>query len=198
MPSSDPRNIPIVSCPGASRVAILSDTHGRLDPRIADVVASCDCAVHAGDIGAASVLDALRLVVDAVVAVLGNNDVEEKLGVQDWALLRSLPQEMRIELRGGALVVVHGHRAGPASRRHAWLRNRYPSARAVVYGHSHRLDCDRAQTPWVLNPGSAGLSRTFGGPSCLVLATAGPRWTVETVRFPPPVTAASRRKAGPR
>ena len=156
MPSSDQHNSPLVSCPRASRVAILSDTHGRLEPRIADVVASCDCAVHAGDIGAASVLATLRPLVGTLIAVLGNNDVEEKLGREDWALLRVLPLEVRLELRGGTLVVVHGDRAGPASRRHDWLRNRYSSARAVVYGHSHRLQCDRTQTPWILNPGSSG------------------------------------------
>lgn len=195
MPTSEHDDIPAVSCVEAARVAILSDTHGRLDPRIAGVVSSCDCAVHAGDIGAAAVLAALRPLVATVVAVLGNNDVEEKLGAADWATLRGLPLETRIELRGGVLVVVHGHRAGSASRRHAWLRSRYPAARAVVYGHSHRLDCDQARTPWILNPGSAGLTRTFGGPSCLVLATGGRRWTVETVRFPPPATADRRRRS---
>ena len=187
-----------VSCPEASRVAILSDTHGRLDPRIAGVVACCDCAVHAGDIGAAAVLAALRPLMNTVVAVLGNNDVAEKLDAQDWTMLREMPIEARLELRGGLLVVVHGHKAGPASRRHAWLRSRYPAARAVVYGHSHRLACDQTQAPWILNPGSAGLTRTFGGPSCQVLTTGGRRWMIETVRFPPPVTAATRSKAAGR
>ena len=179
-----------VSCPAASRVAILSDTHGRIDPRIAGVVASCDCAVHAGDIGAAAVLEALRPLMKTVVAVLGNNDVAEKLDAEDWAVLREVPYEARLELRGGALVVVHGHKAGPVDRRHAWLRNRYPAARAVVYGHSHRLVCDQSEIPWILNPGSAGLARTFGGPSCQVLSTGGGHWMIETVRFPPQVRKA--------
>lgn len=198
MSSSDRYAIPVLPCPEASRVAIISDTHGRIDPRIAEVVASCDCAVHAGDVGAASVLAALQSRVRTLVAVLGNNDVEEKLGAEDWTLLRALPQEMCIELSGGVLVVVHGHRAGPASTRHAWLRKCFPAARAVVYGHSHRLDCDRTQTPWVLNPGSAGLSRTFGGPSCLVLTIKGRRWTVETVRVPPVPSGAFRRQTASR
>jgi len=185
LPAACKYSILNVSCPDASRVAILSDTHGRLDPRIAGVVASCDCAVHAGDIGAAAVLDALRPVMKTVVAVLGNNDVPEKLDMDDWALLRQVPCEARLELGGGLLVVVHGHKAAPAGRRHAWLRNRYPTARAVVYGHSHRLVCDRSKAPWILNPGSAGLTRTFGGPSCQVLSIVGGCWMVETVRFPP-------------
>jgi len=187
MPAPCKDSILNVSCTDATRVAILSDTHGRLDPRIAAVVASCDCAVHAGDIGAAAVLDALRPLMKTVVAVLGNNDVAGKLDAQDWAVLRGVPYEARLELGSGVLVVVHGHKAGPVARRHAWLRTRYPAARAVVYGHSHRLVCDRAEMPWILNPGSAGLSRTFGGPSCQVLSTGGGRWMIETIRFPPPV-----------
>jgi putative phosphoesterase len=195
MPAACKDSILTVSCPDATRVAILSDTHGRLDPRIAGVVASCDCAVHAGDIGAAAVLDALRPLMKTVVAVLGNNDVVEKLDAEDWALLREVPYEARLELGSGMLVVVHGHKAGPVDRRHAWLRNRYPAARAVVYGHSHRLVCDRSETPWILNPGSAGLSRTFGGPSCQVLSTVRGSWRIETVRFPLPARTTRPSKA---
>ncbi|MFM1890995.1 MAG: hypothetical protein RLZ44_72, partial [Pseudomonadota bacterium] len=40
--------------------------------------------------------------------------------------------------------------------------------------------------PWVLNPGAAGRSRTFGGPSCLLLHAGARVWRVETHRFPPP------------
>jgi putative phosphoesterase len=198
MPASCQDSILTVTCAEASRIAILSDTHGRLDPRIAGIVASCDCAVHAGDIGSAAVLAALRPRMETVVAVLGNNDVAGKLAADDWALLRDLPLEAGLELKGGLLVVVHGHKAGPASRRHAWLRGRYPLGRAIVYGHSHRLVCDQAQAPWVLNPGSAGLTRTFGGPSCQVLTTGSGRWSIETVRFPPPATAALRSKSAGR
>jgi putative phosphoesterase len=198
MPALCQDSILTLSCPEAVRVAILSDTHGRLDPRIAGIVASCDCAVHAGDIGAAAVLAALQPRMKTVVAVLGNNDVAEKLDADDWLLLREVPLEARLELRGGLLVVVHGHKAGPAGRRHDWLRGRYPAARAVVYGHSHRLACDQTQTPWILNPGSAGLARTFGGPCCQVLSTGGGHWAVETVRFPSTVKGVRRSKAAER
>ncbi len=96
----------------------------------------------------------------------------------------SLPQQVEVQLPGGTLVVIHGHRT-PARQRHALLRRRFPGARAVIYGHSHRLVVDQDQTPWVLNPGAAGHSRTFGGPSCLVLSAAGTCWALETVRFDP-------------
>ncbi|QTR51043.1 metallophosphoesterase family protein [Candidatus Thiothrix anitrata] len=31
-------------------VAIISDTHGHLDPRIIEIIRECDYAIHAGDI----------------------------------------------------------------------------------------------------------------------------------------------------
>lgn len=91
MPGPCQDSILIVLRPEASRVAILSDTHCRLDPRIAGVVASCDCAVHAGDIGAKAVLAALRPLMKTVVAVLGNNDVAGNLAAADWMMLRAKP-----------------------------------------------------------------------------------------------------------
>jgi predicted phosphodiesterase len=74
MPGRCQDSILTVTRPEAVWIAILSDTHGRLDPRIAGVVASCDCAVNAGDIGPAALLSALRPLTETVVAVLGNNE----------------------------------------------------------------------------------------------------------------------------
>jgi len=170
--------------PAPALVAIVSDTHGVLDPRIAECVGRCDYAVHAGDIGAATVLEALRPRL-AVVAVTGNNDVASKWVEGQREVLAALPEEARLALPGGDLVAVHGHRAGAAVARHARLRRAYPDARAVVYGHSHRLSVDVDADPWVLNPGAAGRSRTYGGPSCLILRAAVRSWRVEVVRFDP-------------
>lgn len=179
---------------GGVRVALLADTHGRVDERIVELVAQCDCAVHAGDIGAAAVLDALRPRGGVVLAVRGNNDVPDKWPAGEGDRLQGLPWEASLELPGGRLVAVHGDRAGPGRTRHAWLRRAYADARAVVYGHSHQLSCDQAQVPWVLNPGAAGGTRTFGGPSCLILHASDARWRVELRRFEP--QARPRRSAG--
>lgn len=165
------------------RLAIVSDTHGQLDGRIGEVVADCDLAVHAGDIGGNGVLTALhpRL---GVFAVRGNNDVPEKWPDSERALLDGIPLEVMVALPGGNLVVVHGDQAGPAKTRHARLRTLYPAARAIVYDHSHQLVCDTEQLPWVLNPGAAGRVRTFGGPSCLILEAEAAHWQVRAQRFP--------------
>lgn len=161
------------------RVALVADTHGTLDERIAEVVAACDLAVHAGDIGAPGVLASLQPRSGRVIAVRGNNDtpLQWPRGSEGW--LRELPEQARLDLPGGILVVEHGHRALPAALRHARLRERHPYARAVVYGHTHRLVVDREAEPWVLNPGAAGRIRTHGAPSCLVLNAGPDHWSVD-------------------
>jgi putative phosphoesterase len=165
------------------RVAILSDTHGVLDPDVAALVAACDQAVHAGDVGNAAVLAALKPRSGNVVAVRGNNDVAAKWPASDGEVLQRLPGEAMLDLPGGRLMVVHGHRAGSGPARHERLRRAYPTARAVVYGHSHRLVCDTERLPWVLNPGAAGRARTYGGASCLVLVVEPEGWRLEVHRF---------------
>ncbi len=178
------------------RVAIVADTHGQLDARVAELVAASDLAVHGGDIGNAGVLAALQPRSGRVLAVLGNNDVADKWPAADRYLLGRLPLETTEDLPGGRLVVVHGHHT-PAKDRHERLRRRFPDARAIVYGHSHRLVADDLAEPWVLNPGAAGRQRTYGGPSCMVLDAGPDRWALAVHRFPraSPCAGASRRRA---
>lgn len=160
------------------RVLIVADTHGRIDARIAALARGCDAVVHAGDVGTADVLAALG---GTVTAVRGNNDVAAKWPAAQQARLAALPVEAALDLPGGRLVVVHGDR-WPARSRHAALRSAYPAARAVVYGHSHRLVIDTDALPWVLNPGAAGRARTNGGPSCLLLQATPQAWSVSPQR----------------
>lgn len=168
------------------RVAILSDTHGALDPRILTVIATCNLAVHGGDIGDGAVLDVIRRQLahqgGQLHAVRGNNDVPDKWPESHRSRLTELPAHLEIDLPGGSLAVIHGHQV-PARGRHDRLRRLFPGARAIVYGHSHRLAMDQLADPWVLNPGAAGRSRTYGGPSCLVLTARGLGWHVEIHRF---------------
>lgn len=168
----------------AQRLLLLADTHGVVDPRIARLASECDAIVHAGDIGNAGVLRELSGA-GRVLAVRGNNDTVAKWPAADRKQLSRLGEEARLDLPGGTLIVVHGDRVLPAARRHAKLRRLYPQARAVVYGHTHRAVCDRAARPWVLNPGAAGRTRTFGGPSYLLLEVSARGWRVRLGRFPP-------------
>jgi len=174
------------------RVALVSDTHGVIDPRIADLVSGCDWAVHAGDVGAWDVIAAMRPCREPVIAVRGNNDTPAKWPAGDRERLAELPEQAELALPGGRLAIVHGHRHGAVRERHRRLREGFSGARAIVYGHSHRLVCDTEAEPWVLNPGAAGRSRTYGGPSCLILTVKGEQWSVESARFAATAKTAKR------
>lgn len=168
---------------GSVRIALVSDTHGFVDPRVIEHADDCDAVVHVGDIGDQQVLQALRSRRRRVFAVRGNNDAPGKWPAGEHRILRRLPWEIEVSLPGGTLVAVHGDRVIPASTRHDRLRRRYAGARMVVYGHTHRMLCDRDTSPWVVNPGAAGRVRTFGGPSCAILEANERRWRVRLVRF---------------
>lgn len=164
-------------------VLLLSDTHGHLHPEILALASRVDVVVHAGDVGSETVVSSLNAESNAFRCVFGNNDTKAKWASAGHRVLERLPDTLTIELPGGVLAVEHGHRANPAKQRHAILRRRYPDARLVLYGHSHRLVIDRENSPWIVNPGAAGRSRTFGGPSCVLLTIAGRTWGLESLRF---------------
>lgn len=154
----------------ARRIGIVSDSHGAIDPRIVQLLEPCDVVIHAGDVGGPDVLAALDAPV--VVAVRGNNDTRQRWG----GAAVPLPESVLIDVRGGELAIVHGHQFPQAKRRHAGLRARYPDARIIVYGHSHRRCIDDTLTPWVINPGACGRARTFGGASAVMLEWRRRQW----------------------
>ena len=165
------------------RLLLLSDTHGQVHPQILALASEVDMIVHAGDIGHPDVLTALLSTGQVVHVVRGNNDVDSKWPADGHAMLDALDDQLAIELPGGVLVVEHGDRVNPAARRHERLRSHHPQARLIVYGHSHRQVIDDAVTPWVVNPGAAGRSRTYCGAGCLVLTASTQRWELEPFRF---------------
>jgi hypothetical protein len=165
------------------KVAIISDTHGCLNSQIAEVIRQCDIAIHAGDVGNAQVIESMRPKLGQVHLVKGNNDTASKWPNDQHNSLHQLQDHIALDLPGGKIVVIHGHKQNPVAARHALLRKQYTFARAIVYGHSHRLCIDQEQIPWVLNPGAAGKARTFGGPSCLILHVSPNSWHVDTIRI---------------
>jgi len=162
-------------------VGILSDTHGYLDARIAEVVNACDYAIHAGDICGADVLDRIRPR-RRLIAIAGNNDVAAMRDTGDAAVVTRLPDRERLDLPGGSIIIEHGHRLGGFPD-HQQLRRDHADARVIVYGHTHRRVIDQSSQPWVINPGAAGRERTKGGPSCLVLTAAADDWHIEACVF---------------
>ncbi len=162
-------------------VGILSDSHGHLDPRIAEVVNMCDYIIHAGDIFNAYVLEQLKPKKE-LIAVAGNNDYPAFWDSAEIDIVKALPKESALKLPGGTIVVEHGHRLGNHPE-HDDFRKDHADARLVVYGHTHHRIVDQDTSPWVVNPGASGKIRNHGGPSCLVLHASEDEWKIDTVIF---------------
>jgi putative phosphoesterase len=163
-------------------VAVVSDTHGQLDSRVAEVVSSCDAVIHAGDFCGAAVVHELGRLNSNVIAVAGNNDIPALWPKDEASVVSMLPKVARMTAPGGEIIVEHGHRFGNKPD-HEKLREAWPDARLIVYGHTHIQVWDREQEPWVLNPGAAGYVRNQGGPSCIVLRLSQQDWDAELMRF---------------
>jgi len=132
-----------------TRLGVISDTHGRLDPALHEIFAGVERIVHAGDVGAADVLIELATIAP-VTAVRGNVDLY--LGAEQ------LPEEAGFEIAGRRVLVAHV--LPDLLRRHRPARE---GVDLVVTGHSHRYRESREQGVLFLNPGSAGAAR-FGLP----------------------------------
>ena len=168
-------------------VGILSDSHGHLHPEIKETVNRCDYIIHAGDIFNAGVLEQLQPE-KALIAVAGNNDFPAMWKKEEAAIVSALPDTDSLNVPGGTIAIEHGHRLGNHPD-HDDLRQTYPDARLIVYGHTHHRVFDREKQPWVINPGASGKTRTHGGPSCMVLTASENDWTIGTFVFAESVAA---------
>ena len=123
------------------RIGVISDTHGLVRPQALEALRGSDLIIHAGDVGAAEVLERLASLAP-VVAVRGNVDRGA------WA--DDLPEERTVEAGGARIHVVHNLKA---------MASRPEGCRVVVSGHSHRPCVQRRDGVIYLNPGSAGPRR---------------------------------------
>lgn len=124
-------------------VGVISDTHGLVRPQAIEALRGSELIVHAGDIGAAAVLEALAAIAP-VTAIRGNNDRDA------WA--RDLPETAAVEARGSWLYLVHDVHDLDLDPRAAGFA-------AVISGHSHKPAVSEKNGILYLNPGSAGPRR---------------------------------------
>lgn len=164
-------------------VGVLSDTHNQLNDIVINSFNNCDVIIHAGDIGDADVLNLLNTKADYIFSVRGNNDIEEKWPNHDLSTLAEIPDNLELSFDNEIIAVTHGHQFHKVQTRHDKLRDQFPHADIIVYGHSHHIACDQQQKPWVLNPGAAGYTRTFGGASCMILKYKNKHWTIDQFRL---------------
>jgi len=124
-------------------LGIISDTHGLLRPGAVEALSGCDGILHAGDVGALEILEALAQIAP-VTAIRGNVDTDA------WA--RTLPKAEVVEVSGVSIYMLHD--LGQLD-----LKPEVAGFRVVVYGHSHQPKIEEKSGVLYLNPGSAGPRR---------------------------------------
>jgi len=152
------------------RIGLISDTHCpqrcvAYPVSLGSVFGGVDLILHAGDVGALWVLDALSELAP-VVAVHGNDDTEEA-----W---RELPFSTTVSLRGRRILLWHGHHRDvqierASHKEDAWepkLKRRVGIAQAagaeiVVTGHTHIPLVWREGDVTCVNPGAIASGGAF-------------------------------------
>jgi putative phosphoesterase len=130
-----------------TRIGVVSDTHGYLDPRVLEEFAGVDHIIHAGDVMDIRVLEELAAVAP-VTAVAGNMD-DGKLG--------KLPREVAGDAGGISYVV--GHKRKRLLKRLSLGKiegiGKHDLPELVVSGHDHVPAAQWVDGTLYLNPGSA-------------------------------------------
>lgn len=139
-------------------VGLISDTHGLLRPAVLERLAGVDAILHAGDVGDPGILVELGALAP-VHAVWGNTD---GFDVREHAVER-----VQLELEGWQVLVTHGHELG--SPKPASLRDAYPGADIIVFGHTHTPLLEEYRGALIVNPGAAGPARFRLRPSVALL-----------------------------
>ena len=136
------------------RIGVISDTHvpsrvRRVPDAALHHFEDVTMIVHAGDLSTLAVLDQLSAYAP-VEAVQGNVELPE--------VMAALPIKREVVVGGCAIGVLHilGERKHYARN----ARREFPSARVVIFGHSHIPFVEDAGGLLLLNPGSATDRRT--------------------------------------
>jgi len=133
-------------------VGVISDTHGLLRPEVLPALRGVAHILHAGDVGDAAILDALRAIAP-VTAIRGNVDVS--------GTCSRLSETELVELGGVSIYMLHDLGALDLDPMAAGIS-------VVVSGHSHKPRMERRKGVLYFNPGSAG-PRRFSLPVSLGL-----------------------------
>lgn len=132
-----------------TRIGLLSDTHGWLDPRIHEHFAACDEVWHAGDIGGSHVTDELAKW-KTLRAVWGNID--------DTRARQTFPEHQRFTKDGVRVWMTHIGGRPPQYDRAVLGELRTSPPALFICGHTHlcTVRFDERLNMLYMNPGACG------------------------------------------
>jgi putative phosphoesterase len=142
------------------KVAVIADTHTMGMTRTMPFsvwphLETADHILHAGDVCDPALLDELNALAPVTV-VMGNCDGWD---VREWGAL----DEAEVNLGGIKIAMLHD--SGEKTGRWERMRERFPDARVVVFGHSHIPWNEDRSGLLCFNPGSPTWKRTAPFPS---------------------------------
>lgn len=149
----------------ATKLGIISDTHGLLRQEVLERLKGCDLILHGGDINKQEILNTLEEIAPVYV-VRGNNDKE-------WA--EHLPASIQFECEGLKFFMVHNKKEIPES---------LAGIDVVVFGHSHKYMERLIDGRLWLNPGSCGRRRFDLEITFAVMTVENGTYQVEKVTIP--------------
>jgi len=152
------------------KIAVISDTHGYFDPHLSSLLQGVEAILHAGDVGAETVLDQLR-VIAPLKAVQGNVDSSSlglPLTITDS--VDGVKIHMLHELQKSQAVIQEWSKAAPLEGKPAehcrrFLEGLPEDCRVAIFGHSHEPCAIILGGKLFFNPGAAGKKR-FSLPRC--------------------------------
>ena len=148
-----------------TKIGIISDTHGLLRPQVLEILKTCDCILHGGDINRPEILDQLRWLGNLYV-VRGNNDKE-------WA--EGLSENLRFTIGGVNFFMVHNKKN---------MARNLDGVDVVVFGHSHKYFEKEVDGRLWLNPGSCGRRRFNQEITMAVMTVEDGSFEVEKIVIP--------------
>ena len=126
----------------SKKLGIISDTHNKLRPEVLEILKTCDCILHAGDVTKEEILDQIRFLGNLYV-VRGNND-------GDWA--KNIAKVLKFEINGVNFVMAH-------ERRH--LIGQTEGADVAVFGHTHKYFEEQSENLTLAESGKLWISAVW-------------------------------------
>ena len=148
-----------------TKIGIISDTHGLLRPQVLEILKTCDCILHGGDVNKPEILDQLRWLGNLYV-VRGNNDKE-------WA--EGLSENLRFTIGGVNFFMVHNKKN---------MARNLDGVDVVVFGHSHKYFEKEVDGRLWLNPVSCGRRRFDQEITMAVMTVEDGSFEVEKIVIP--------------
>ena len=156
-------------------IGVTGDTHNNL--KNINTICSIfnenatDLVIHTGDISLAKSLKAFKSLYCPLIAVLGNNDIEEKNSLEEASKgfdCNIYKEPYSFELKGKKITVLH----------HPDLidEDMISNSDFILHGHTHRFRLEKIQNCIIFNPGEcAGFMKDKNQIGIINLKTSNPK-----------------------